>query len=90
MQLSWGTVPEDQWNGIITGYMVQVEGPDTTPITTCHDQYSTFKEVSDLRSSTEYSFSVTAMTVGGSGPAISISFVMPRGGKASNYIYWHH
>ena len=30
VQLSWGAVPEDQQNGEITGYSIQVEGPGTT------------------------------------------------------------
>ena len=43
----------------------------------------TSEEVSDLRPSTEYSFSVSAMTVAGSGPAISVSFVTPQEGETS-------
>ena len=62
--------------------MIQVEGPDTTRNIQTPSQYTTYKKVSDLKPSTEYSFSVSAMTVAGSGPAISVSFVMPQGGKA--------
>ena len=43
----------------------------------------TFEEVSGLRPSTEYTFSVSAKTVAGSGPAISVSFVTPQKGEAS-------
>ena len=67
--------------------MVQIEGPDTTQNFAIISQY---KKVCDLRHSTEYSISVSAMTMAGSGPAISVSFVMPQGGKASECIYWHH
>ena len=99
VQLSWGAVPEDQWNGVITGYSMQVEGPDTTqniqiattlsgwmpsilkPHSLMEEAY-TSEEVSDLRPSTEYSFSVSAVTVVGSGPAISVSFVTPQEGMA--------
>ena len=80
VQLSWGAVPEDQWNGEISGYSIQVEGPDTTrTIETI--KYYNHKEVSDLRPSTEYSFSVSGETVAGSGPAISVSFVTPQEGQ---------
>ena len=99
VQLSWGAVPEDQQNGNITGYSIQVEGPGTTRnIQTVYDQVSSLyspmkdnllfstKKVSDLRPSTEYTFSVSAKTVAGSGPAISVPFVTPQEGKASLHI----
>ena len=95
-------MPEDQQNGEITGYSIQVEGPDNTlniqiaatvsgrvlPIRRPHsimEDVYTSEEVSDLRPSTEYSFSVSAKTVAGSGPAISVSFVMPQEGEASTH-----
>ena len=105
VQLSWGTVPEDQQNGEITGYSIQVKGPDTTwsvqIAITVYDEmsslsllslgddllFSTRKEVSDLRPSTLYTFSVSANTVAGSGPAISVSFVTPQEGEPSVYNY---
>jgi hypothetical protein len=43
----------------------------------------TSEEVCDLRPSTEYTFNVSAVTVAGSGPAISVSFVTPQEGEAS-------
>ena len=102
VQLSWGDVPTDQRNGIITGYSVQVEGPDTTrniQITTPFSDrvpsilgLNLLKEVYDLRPSTEYSFSVSAVTEAGSGPAISVSFITPQKGEASAFyicvVYW--
>ena len=91
VQLSWGAVPKDQQNGEITGYGIQVEGPDNTRRTTTvsgrmhrlHSVAYTSEEVSDLRPSTEYTFSVSAVTVAGSGPAISVSFVTPQEGETS-------
>ena len=83
VQVSWGAVPEDQRNGIITGYMIQVERPDTTRNIPTTGGYTTLKEVSDLKPSTEYNFNVSAVTIAGSGPAISVSFVMPQEGEAS-------
>jgi hypothetical protein len=44
------------------------------------------EEVCDLRPSTEYTFSVSAVTVAGSGPAISVSFITPQEGEASIHI----
>ena len=90
VQLSWGTVPKDQQNGEITGYSMQVKGPDTTrnmpPIYRSHslmeDAY-TSTEVCDLKPCTEYTFNVSAKTAAGSGPAISVSFVTPQEGEAS-------
>ena len=82
VQLSWGAVPEDQQNGRITGFSIQVEGSDTTR-TIKTIKYCNYMEVCDLRPSTEYSFSVSAKTVAGSGPAISVSFVTPQEGDAS-------
>ena len=91
-------MPKDQQNGEITGYSIQVEGPGTTrniqTATTVSDWIRirkshslmedayTSEEVSDLKPSTEYTFSVSAVTVAGSGPAISVSFVTPQEGEA--------
>ena len=89
-------MPEDQQNGIITGYSILVEGSDTTrniQMAPKHRRHSlimenayTSEEVSDLRPSTEYSFSVSAVTVAGSGPAISVSFVTPQEGNLKAYL----
>ena len=99
VRLYWIAVPEDQWNGIITGYSIRIEGPDSTrniqTATTVSDwtrirrshslieDTYTSKKVSGLRPSTEYTFSVSAKTVAGSGPAISVSFITPQEGEAS-------
>ena len=78
VRLSWGCVPWGQQNGEITGYGMQVEGPDTTQI-----EYIKYKEHKELHvmPSTEYTFSISAVTVAGSGPAISVSFVTPQEGE---------
>ena len=56
--ISWAAIRED----IVTGYMVQIEGPDSTPreipIT---NKYSTSVEISDLLPSTQYTFEVRAL-----------------------------
>jgi hypothetical protein len=68
-QLSWTPVTKDQQNGIITGYTVQVTGPDSvTRDISISDATTTSTEVSDLRPGTIYYFSVSAMTVAGTGP----------------------
>ena len=76
-------MPEDKQNDIIIGYTVQVVGPDSTekreiPVM---DGNATSFEVSDLRPYTTYTFSVSAMTEAGTGPAISASSTTPQGGK---------
>ena len=76
-------MPEDKQNDIIIGYTVQVVGPDSTekreiPVM---DANATSYEVSDLRPYTIYTFSVSAMTEAGTGPAISISSTTPQEGE---------
>ena len=80
-QLSWTPVPEDKQNDTITGYRVQVEGPDSTREIPVMDGNATSCEVSDLRPYTTYIFSVSAMTEAGAGPPIVISSTTPQGGK---------
>ena len=92
-------MPEDQQNGEITSYSILVEGPGTTrnittisdwmppvyrPHSIVEDAY-TSEEVSDLKPSTKYTFSVSAVTVAGSGPAISVTFITPQEGEVSVY-----
>ena len=84
-------MPKDQQNGEITGYSIQIEGPDTTRSIQTNTTVSktllwnphASEEISDLRPSTEYSFTVSAVTVAGSGPAISVAFITPQEGEAS-------
>ena len=80
-QLSWTPVPKDQQNGIIIGYTVQVAGPDFTREISIIDATATFTEVSGLRPSTSYYFSVCAMTVAGSGPPARSLSITPRESK---------
>jgi hypothetical protein len=84
VRLSWGAVPKDQRNGKISGYSIKIEGFDT--IRNFLVAVQNFKDVSDLRPSTEYTFSVSAVTIAGSGPAISVSFVTPQEGEALMHI----
>ena len=72
-------MPKDQQNGIITGYTVQVTGPDFVREILITD-IST--EVSGLRPNTSYNFSISAMTVAGTGPPTKSFFTTPEGGKA--------
>ena len=65
-QLSWTPVPEDKQNDTITGYTLQVEGPDSTQEIPVMDGNATSYEVSKLRPYTTYTFSVSAITSGGS------------------------
>ena len=82
-QLSWTPVTEDKQNDVIIGYTVQVVGPDSTEKReiSVMDGNATSYEVSDLRRHTTYTFSVSAMTKAGTGPAISVSSTTPREGE---------
>ena len=84
-------MPKDQQNGEIAGYSIHIEGPNTTRNIQTNTSVSkdllripyASEKVSDLRPSTEYSFSVSAKTVAGGGPAISVSFITPQEGEAT-------
>ena len=55
------------WKGekTVTGYSVQVEGPDSTQVI---PRRNTYIEISNLRPSTLYFFKVSAVTVAGTTP----------------------
>ena len=80
-QLSWTPVPEDKQNDTITGYTVQVEGPDSTREIPVMDGNATSFEVSDLKPYTTYTFSVSAITKIGTGLPKSVSSTTPQGGE---------
>ena len=79
-QLSWTPLPAEDQNGVITGYTVTVEGPDSTQTLTVPDSGATSLEVPGLRPFTAYIFSVSAMTAAGTGPTTSVSSTTPQGG----------
>ena len=80
-------MPEDEHNDDITGFTVQVEGPDSTREIPVMDRNATSYEVSDLRLYTTYTFSVSAMTEAGAGPPIIVSSTTPQGGKILIVLY---
>ena len=65
-------------NGVIIGYVLQVEGPDGLQETTTDDTYFTWD---DLKPFTSYRFSVCARTQAGIGPVETISSITPEDGK---------
>ena len=62
-QISWETVKGD--DKPVTGYTVQVEGPDSIQEIPITCKYFTSIEISDLGPSTQYTFKVSAVTVAG-------------------------
>ena len=82
-------MPEDQQNGEIDGYSIQIEGPGTTQMEYIKYYFTKYKKL-QVMPSTEYTFSVSAKTVVGCGPAISVSFVTPQEGETSMHIYLVH
>ena len=61
--------------------MVHVAGSDSVQEIPVMDANATSHEVSDLRPYTKYTFSVSAMTEVGTGPAKSVSSITPQGGE---------
>ena len=84
-QLSWTPVPRDQQNGIITGYSVQVVGPNFMQEISITDATTTSAEVSGLAPITSYYFSVSAMTAAGTGPPSRRLSITPEPGKAYEF-----
>ena len=82
-ELSWKPIPEEKRNGTITGYTVQVEGPDSRQDISVEDT-CTSVQISDLRPFTWYTFKVNAMTKAGTGPAATVSSTTPEGGDITH------
>ena len=82
-ELSWTPVPKEKQNGVITGYTIQVMGPDSTLIKNIPvDKDFTTVEVPNLTPFTSYNFSISAETKAGPGPpSASISSKTPEAGK---------
>ena len=80
--LSWTPVSKDKQNGIIHGYIVQVIGADSTlrEIDGAESD-ATSAEVSNLKPFMKYTFSVSAKTKAGSGPAATVSLKTPEAGE---------
>ena len=84
VNLSWTPLPKEEQNGIITGYTVQVVGPDSSSPREVQVEGadSTFTEIPDLIPFTLYTFKVSAKTKAGSGPAASKQSKTPEAGEA--------
>ena len=76
--LSWIPIPKDKQNGVITGYNVQVVGPDSTQGILLDKADATSVEISHLDPFTEYTFKVSAKTKAGIGPPASTSSKTPK------------
>ena len=72
--LSWTPVPEEERNGVSTGYTVQVVGPDhSTVFERVVSADATSIDIPNLNPFTLYTFKVSTKTEAGSGPAASTS-----------------
>ena len=85
-ELSWISVPIEKRSGVITGYKIQVVGPDSPREITVLNADTTTVAVSNLRPFTSYTFNVSAMTKAGTGPAASVSSKTPEAGEIFNFI----
>ena len=84
-QLSWSPVPWEKQNGVITGYKVQIEGPDLRWEIQVEDAKTTSLEIPNLKPFTPYAFKVSAINKVGTGPIASVLSRTPEGGK----VYMH-
>ena len=66
MQIFWEAVKKES-DEIVTGYTVQVKGPDSTQVIPISDDITSV-EILDLRLSTQYTFEVSAVTVADTKP----------------------
>ena len=85
-KIFWETIQEESDDITVTGYRVQVEGPDSTQVIPKTNKYSTFVEIPDLLPSTQYTFEVSAMT-------LSIASTTPQRGETSipyEYSYYDY
>ena len=82
-ELSWTPLPVEKpkYNGVITGYTIQVEGPDSSREISIQNASTTSVEVPNLRPFTSYTFHVSAMTKAGTGPVAIILSTTPEGGE---------
>ena len=74
--ISWPAVREDA----VTGYTVQIEGPDSTQEIPIRNNFSTSVRVSDLSPSSQYTFKVRAVK------SMKSTFTLP---KINNNYYVH-
>ena len=61
-KIFWKAVQEESDGKTITGYTVQIEGPDSTQVIPRNDKITSL-EILNLRSSTQYIFKVSTVTV---------------------------
>ena len=72
-------MPEGKENTVVTGYTVQVVGPDSIRDILVPDANTTSITVSELRPSNSYIFYVSAITKDGNGPSATITLTTPEG-----------
>ena len=80
-EISWKSLPEGEESMVVTGYTVQVVGPDSIRDIPVPDASTTSITVSELKPSTSYIFNVGAMTKDGNGPIATITSTTPEEGE---------
>ena len=85
-EISWKPLPEGEESSLVTGYKVQVVGPDSIRDIPVPDANITSITVSELRPSTSYISHVCAMTKDGNGPIATITSTTPKGEPCSSAI----
>ena len=67
---------------------MKVVGPDSPEEIPVHGAGTTSVQIPGLRPFTSYTFSVSAMTKAGTGPAATILSITPEGGKMLIVVLW--
>ena len=84
VELTWSPIPVDKQNGVVTRYIVEVVGPDSSRDILVFDDNTTDVVIPGLRPFSTYTFNVSAMTKAGTGPAASISSTTLEAGELLN------
>ena len=79
-EISWKPLPKGEQN-IVTGYAVQVVGPDPQRDISVTDASATSVKISQLKPCTSYTFHVSAVTELGIGPVATVRLTTPKEGK---------
>ena len=85
-EISWKPLPEGEESSLVTGYKVQVVGPDPIRDIPVPDANTTSITVSELRPSTSYIFKISAMIKDGNGPSATITSTTPEEGEPADII----
>ena len=80
-EISWKLLSRQAQKIDVTGYAVQVVGPDSQRDISVTDASATSVKISQLKPYTSYTFHVSAVTELGNGPVATVRLTTPKEGK---------